>query len=138
MSNISLEDTIAAIATPLGEGGISIIRLSGPETFPIVSKVFRPVKGKLEQFSSHTIHYGEIRDRDGQVVDQVLVSLFRAPHSYTGEDVIEISSHGGLVITKKILDVLIQEGARHAEPGEFTKRAFLNGKIDLAQAEAVL
>ena len=131
-------DTIAAIATPIGEGGISVIRLSGPDAFKILEKIFRAKSGKpAASFSSHTIHAGEIRDLE-DCVDQVLVSLFRAPHSYTGEDVIEINGHGGLLVTRNVVNLLIQNGARHAEPGEFTKRAFLNGKIDLPQAEAVL
>lgn len=138
MPNIHLEDTIAAIATPLGEGGISVIRVSGPETFEITGKVFRPFKGALTSFQSHTIHGGSAVDADGRMLDQVLASIFRGPHSYTGQDIIEISSHGGLVVSKKILECLIAAGARHAEPGEFTRRAFLNGKIDLTQAEAVL
>ncbi|MCM8775271.1 MAG: tRNA uridine-5-carboxymethylaminomethyl(34) synthesis GTPase MnmE [Candidatus Omnitrophica bacterium] len=132
-------DTIAAIATPIGTGGISVIRLSGPRAFEIGDKVFRSHKKVLlSSLPSHTVHYGEIRTDSGDVLDQVLVILFRAPRSYTGEDVVEISSHGGLVVTRRILDLLIRSGARHAQPGEFTKRAFLNGKMDLTQAEAVL
>lgn len=138
MPNIHLDDTIAAIATPLGEGGISVIRMSGVDAYKILGQVFKAKTGKLEDFASHTIHLGQIQEKDGRAVDQVLVSVFRAPHSYTGQDVLEISSHGGLVVTKHILQLLKNAGARHAEPGEFTKRAFLNGKIDLTQAEAVL
>lgn len=138
MPNIHLDDTIAAIATPIGEGGISVIRVSGPEAFEIAGKMFRPLKGALNSFQSHTIHGGQAVDENSRVLDQVLASIFRAPHSYTGQDVIEISSHGGLIVSKKILECLIAAGARHAEPGEFTRRAFLNGKIDLTQAEAVL
>lgn len=138
MPNIELEDTIAAIATPLGEGGIAVIRISGQDAFKILGKVFSPKTGSLESAPSHTIHFGFIIEKDGSRVDQVLVSLFRSPHSYTGQNVIEISSHGGVIVTKRILNLLIKSGARHAEPGEFTKRAFLSGKIDLAQAEAVL
>jgi tRNA modification GTPase len=138
MPNINNEDTIAAIATPIGEGGISVIRISGADCFSLVEKIFVPKKGNISDFLSHTLHLGDIRDNDGQIKDQVLISLFRAPHSYTGENIIEISSHGGLIVTRKILDLLISNGARHAEPGEFTKRAFLNGRIDLTQAEAVL
>ncbi len=137
MPEIHLEDTIAAIATPLGEGGIAVIRLSGDRAFNILNKSFSPKTGQLQDFASHTIHLGQIVE-NGKNIDQVLVSVFRAPNSYTGQDVIEISSHGGLKVTKHILDGLIKNGARHAEPGEFTKRAFLNGKIDLTQAEAVL
>ncbi len=137
MPELRLEDTIAAIATAPGEGGIAVIRVSGPDAFRIASKVFYPHKGSINDFVSHTIHMGEVRE-NGQAVDQALISIFRAPHSYTGEEVLEISSHGGLLVTRKILNLLVKNGARHAEPGEFTKRAFLNGKIDLAQAEAVL
>lgn len=137
MPNIRLEDTIAAVATPAGEGGISVIRVSGPGALEIASKVFIPKKGVLKEFASHTLHYGEIKEK-GIVLDQAIAALFNAPHSYTGEDVIEISTHGGILVTRKILNLLVQSGARHAEPGEFTKRAFLNGRIDLTQAEAVL
>ncbi|MBN1689143.1 MAG: tRNA uridine-5-carboxymethylaminomethyl(34) synthesis GTPase MnmE [Candidatus Omnitrophica bacterium] len=144
MSKIQIDDTIAAIATPVGEGGISVIRVSGPKAMDVVSKVFRAGKlgeepvNFLKECPSHTIYLGKIVNDREETIDQVLLSLFKEPHSYTAEDVIEISSHGGFVVTKKILDLLIQHGARHAEPGEFTKRAFLNGKIDLTQAEAVL
>ncbi len=138
MSEI-IEETIAAIATPLGEGGIAVIRVSGPEAFLIAEKVFQSSKGlRLSQALSHTIHFGGAVDADGKIVDQVLASLFKAPHSYTGEDTIEISCHGGLVVSRKILDLIYQAGAKPAQPGEFTKRAFINGKIDLTQAEAVL
>lgn len=136
---ISSDDTIAAVATPIGEGGLAVIRISGKRAVPITSVLF---KGKdssdVATYASHTLHYGRIEDPHGQLVDQVVLGVFHAPHSYTGENVMEISCHGSLAVTKKILDLLIQHGARHAEPGEFTKRAFLNGKIDLAQAEAVL
>lgn len=134
---MSDEDTIAAVATPPGAGGISVIRVSGAHAAEIAGGCFSSKKGKIADLPSHTVHLGEIRKK-GEVLDQVLVTFFRAPHSYTGEDVIEISAHGGLIVTKEILDLLIRSGARHAEPGEFTKRAFLNGKIDLTQAEAVL
>lgn len=137
MPEIHLDDTIAAVATPVGEGGIAVLRLSGPDCFKVLGKIFTPKTGSLETFPSHTIHYGSISEK-GHKLDQALVSIFRAPHSYTGQDVIEVSSHGGLVVTQRILNLLISNGARHAEPGEFTKRAFLNGKIDLTQAEAVL
>lgn len=138
MPEINLDDTIAAIATPVGEGGISVIRLSGPQSFDILEKIFRPKSGRLKDFLSHTIHYGNVLEPEGKMVDQALVSIFRNPHSYTGQDVLEMSLHGGLIVTRHILNLLIKMGARHAEPGEFTKRAFLNGKIDLTQAEAVL
>ncbi len=134
----SFEDTIAAIATPVGEGGIAVIRVSGAASFSIVQKIFYPAKEQeLKNAATHTIHFGQIVG-NGKTVDQVLVSLFKNPHSYTGEETVEISCHGGLVVSRKILELLYQSGARPAEPGEFTKRAFLNGKIDLTQAEAVL
>jgi len=128
MTAIQIDDTIAAIATPIGEGGVSVIRLSGPNTFKIISKIFKPRHNRLQDFHTHTIHVGHIANDDEEVIDQVLVSVFKEPHSYTGEDVAEISSHGGFVVTRLILDLIIQKGVRHAEPGEFTKRAFLNGK----------
>lgn len=136
-----LSDTIAAISTPLGEGGISVIRISGDNAFSIIEKVFSKDKNNLKSFYiskelSHTIHFGFIFDND-KLTDEVLISIFKGPNSYTGEDVIEISSHGGVYISQKILSLILYNGAVHAEPGEFTKRAFLNGKIDLAQAEAV-
>ena len=138
MPEIRLEDTIAAVSTPIGEGGISVIRISGPGAFDLAARIFHPAqKEDVRSYSSHTIHLGEVRD-EGKTLDKVLVSAFRSPHSYTGENVIEISGHGGLAVTRRVLDLLVQKGARHADPGEFTKRAFLNGKIDLAQAEAVL
>ena len=128
------EDTIAAVATPPGEGALGIIRLSGPRAFGIANRVFR---GKdLAKQASHTLHYGEIMD-DGEVVDEVLASVFIAPHSYTGEHSVEFSCHGSPYILQRILRLLIDAGARPARPGEFTKRAFLNGRMDLAQAEAV-
>lgn len=128
-------DTIAAIATPLGEGAIGIVRLSGTDAITIANKVF---KGKnLSQVSSHTINYGHIVENE-QVVDEVMVSLMRAPRTFTREDVVEINTHGGLAVTNEILQLLIRHGARLAEPGEFTKRAFLNGRIDLTQAEAIM
>lgn len=132
-------ETIAAIATPVGEGGIAVIRVSGPEAVSVTQKIFRAANGgELKNAATHTIHFGKIVSADGQTVDQVLVSLFKSPHSYTGEETAEVSCHGGLVVSRKILELLYLSGARPAEPGEFTKRAFLNGKIDLTQAEAVL
>ncbi|TWT16418.1 tRNA uridine-5-carboxymethylaminomethyl(34) synthesis GTPase MnmE [Streptococcus sp. sy010] len=128
-------DTIAAIATPLGEGAIGIVRLSGTDAITIASKVF---KGKdLKQVTSHTINYGHIVENN-QIIDEVMLSLMRAPRTFTREDVIEINTHGGLAVTNQILQLLIRHGARLAEPGEFTKRAFLNGRIDLTQAEAIM
>lgn len=130
------EDTITAIATPSGVGAISVIRISGPLSFEIVDRIFKG-KNKLAESGSHTIHYGEILDEEGNLIDDVLISVFRNPHSYTGEDSIEISTHGNPLISKKIIELLLKNGIRLAEPGEFTKRAYLNNKIDLAQAEAV-
>src|SRR3989449_584452 len=134
-----LDDTIAAIATPLGEGGLAVIRLSGPEALAVGDKSFVPAgKHSLRPSAaeSHTLHYGEIH-RGDQKVDEVMLAVMRAPKTYTKEDVVEISCHGGLLPAKLALDTLLENGARLAEPGEFTKRAFLNGRIDLAQAEAV-
>ncbi|MEY1640123.1 tRNA uridine-5-carboxymethylaminomethyl(34) synthesis GTPase MnmE [Tenuifilum osseticum] len=130
--------TIVAIATPPGMGAIAVLRLSGERSLEITSSVFRPAKkGKsLKEQKAYTIHYGSIIDGDREV-DQVLVSLFRAPHSYTGEDVVEISCHGSTVIQQQLLELLVRHGARLAQPGEFTLRAFMNGKIDLSQAEAI-
>lgn len=131
------EDTIIALATPAGVGAISVIRISGPHSFSVTDKFFRG-KTKIEQAQSHTIHYGDIFNRDEEHLDDVLVSVFRSPNSYTGEDSVEISSHGNPLIIQKIIELFINEpNIRLAEPGEFTKRAFLNNKIDLAKAEAV-
>ncbi|MCL2676922.1 MAG: tRNA uridine-5-carboxymethylaminomethyl(34) synthesis GTPase MnmE [Streptococcaceae bacterium] len=128
-------DTIAAISTPLGEGAIAIVRLSGTDALKIVGKVF---KGKeLSTMESHTINYGHIVEND-TLIDEVMLSLMRAPRTFTREDIIEINTHGGIAVTQEILQVLLRNGARLAEPGEFTKRAFLNGRIDLAQAESVM
>lgn len=137
MSTTSEFDTIAAVATPPGEGGISIIRISGERTFEIVAPLF---KGKsLADVASHTINYGHIIDPEtGAEVDEVMASVMRAPKTYTREDVVEINCHGGLLATNQILQLILSQGARLAEPGEFTKRAFLNGRIDLSQAEAVM
>ena len=132
-------DTIAAIATPLGEGGLAVIRLSGPEALRVADNCFVPAGNssvKAASAPSHTLHYGHIR-RAGMVVDEVLVAVMRAPRTFTREDVVEISCHGGLLVAKLVLDTVLAAGARLAEPGEFTKRAFLNGRLDLAQAEAV-
>ncbi|MGM9892137.1 tRNA uridine-5-carboxymethylaminomethyl(34) synthesis GTPase MnmE [Limosilactobacillus sp.] len=133
----SENDTIAAISTPVGEGGISIIRVSGEDALPVVEKIY---KGKdLEKVASHTINYGHIIDPEtNEEVDEVMVSVMRAPHTYTCEDVVEINCHGGLLATNRILQLVLSYGARMAEPGEFTKRAFLNGRIDLSQSEAVM
>jgi tRNA modification GTPase len=150
-----LEDTIAAIATPLGEGGLAVVRISGAETFAVADKVFQPGgKSSLKPSvaPTHTIHYGKIVRRknslapgggkgwgegDFQIIDEVLLSVLRAPRTFTREDTVEISCHGGLLPAKLVLDTILENGARLAEPGEFTRRAFLNGRLDLAQAEAV-
>ncbi|HHJ9443785.1 TPA: tRNA uridine-5-carboxymethylaminomethyl(34) synthesis GTPase MnmE [Streptococcus pyogenes] len=130
-------DTITAISTPLGEGAIGIVRLSGTDALAIAQSVF---KGKnLEQVASHTINYGHIIDpKTGTIIDEVMVSVMLAPKTFTRENVVEINTHGGIAVTNEILQLLIRQGARMAEPGEFTKRAFLNGRVDLAQAEAVM
>ena len=134
-----MSDTITAIATPVGEGGISVIRVSGAQAVTIASAVFRPSRGAgLKEFIPQRVYFGEILDPGSQtIVDQVLLTFFKGPKSFTAEDVIEISAHGGLFVTTKILELLQDQGARLAEPGEFTRRAFLNGRIDLSQAEAV-
>lgn len=129
--------TVAAISTAMSNSGIGIVRMTGKESFEIADKVYSGKNNKLlSEQKSHTIHYGYIKDKD-EIIDEVLVMLMRAPHSYTGEDTIEINCHGGVYVVKKILEVLLKNGASPAQPGEFTKRAFLNGRIDLSQAEAV-
>jgi tRNA modification GTPase len=136
-------ETIAAIATGLTNAGISIIRISGPESFSIIEKVFKLGKGgckgyiNVNNVSSHTVSYGCIVEND-RVIDEVMVLIFKKPASYTREDVVEIDCHGGIMVTKKVLQTVLNAGAKIAEPGEFTKRAFLNGRIDLSQAEAVI
>ena len=134
-----MTETIAAISTGLSNSGISIIRVSGPETFQVMDCIFRGKKSgkKLSEQKSHTIHYGWIIDGD-EIVDEVLVSVMCAPHTYTAEDVAEINCHGGSLVTKKVLKTVLKQGVRLAEAGEFTKRAFLNGRIDLSKAEAVM
>lgn len=132
------KDTIAAIATAMSNSGIGIVRISGEEAFDIIEKIYRGKKKKsLKEQNSHTIHYGYIVDGE-ETIDEVLVMLMRGPHSFTGEDVVEIDCHGGVYVVKKILETVIKYGARPADPGEFTKRAFLNGRMDLSQAEAVI
>ncbi|MFA5159449.1 MAG: tRNA uridine-5-carboxymethylaminomethyl(34) synthesis GTPase MnmE [Candidatus Omnitrophota bacterium] len=139
MAKFELDDTIAAVATPAGEGGIAVIRVSGPRAFEAVEPFFISHKHEnLSDTPTNTIRWGKFMDPAGSLVDQVLISCFRAPHSYTGQNVIEISCHGGFAVTRKILRFLLGKNIRHAEPGEFTRRAFLNGKLDLTQAEAVL
>ena len=131
-------ETIAAIATAMNNSGIGIIRISGEDAFAIIQKIFRPAKEKdLSQVPSHTVHYGTIMDGE-RIVDEVLVLIMRAPHTYTREDTVEIDCHGGMYVLNKTLELVLKNGARAAEPGEFTKRAFLNGRIDLSQAEAVI
>lgn len=132
--------TIAAISTAMTNSGIAIIRISGEEAIPIAHSVFVNKKNQkcLDSYRSHTIHYGYIVDEEGVLVDEVMVSVMKAPHSYTMEDIVEINCHGGVYIVQKIMEIVIHAGARAAEPGEFTKRAFLNGRIDLSRAEAVM
>lgn len=134
------DDTIAAISTPLGEGGIGIVRLSGKDPIEIVERIFYSPKNKsLKDSGSYKVIYGHIKDPvTGEEIDEVLVTVMRSPCSYTREDVVEINCHSGMVTLRKTLELVIKEGARLAEPGEFTKRAFINGRIDLSQAEAVL
>ena len=130
-----MDDTIAAISTSLGVGAISIIRLSGPNSIEIVASLF---DGKdLNKQKSHTITYGNIVDNN-KIIDEVLISIMKGPKSYTKEDIVEINTHGGIATTNKVLELLISKGARLAEPGEFTKRAFLNGRIDLMKAEGIM
>ena len=135
MNNV---ETIAAIATGLSESGISIIRVSGPDAFSIADRIFKSAdKKSLFNFESHTIHYGFIVSNE-EIIDEVILSIMKSPRSYTTEDTVEINCHGGMFITKKILDIVIQNGARLALPGEFTKRAFLNGRIDLTREEDIM
>lgn len=131
-------DTIAAIATGLSNAGISIVRISGGEAFQVIDRIYRSKNGNklLSKEKSHTIHYGFIID-DGTIIDEVMVAIMRAPSTYTREDIVEIDCHGGIVVTKRILETVLKNGVRLAGPGEFTKRAFLNGRIDLSKAEAV-
>jgi tRNA modification GTPase len=132
------EETIAAISTPFGESGIGIVRVSGSLAEPIAKKLFKPKKDQ-SYFVSHHFHYGEIIDiQSGKAVDEVLIVMMKSPKTYTREDIVEIHCHGGYLILQKVLELVLKEGARMAEPGEFTMRAFLNGRIDLTQAEAVI
>lgn len=133
-------DTIAAISTPMGEGAIAIVRLSGDEAITIADKIFKSPNGKrLTEVATHTIHYGHLIDpKTDEIVEEVMLSLMRGPKTFTREDVVEINCHGGLVSVNRVLQLVLRSGARLAEPGEFTKRAFLNGRIDLSQAEAVM
>ena len=127
-------ETVAAVATPPGEGGVAIVRISGDQAVTVAEKVF---KGPVRSFKSHTLHFGKIVDSAGEIVDEVLIVVMKAPNSYTGEETVEIHCHGGSLITRRVLQVVLEAGARAALPGEFTFKAFMNGKIDLAQAEAV-
>lgn len=130
-------ETITAIATGLSNAGISIVRISGDEAFHIIDQIYYSKSGKvLSSEASHTLHYGYIKDED-VIVDEVMIAIMKAPSTYTREDTVEINCHGGIIVTRKVLEVVLKNGARIAEPGEFTKRAFLNGRIDLSQAEAV-
>ena len=131
-------DTIAAISTAMSNSGIGIIRICGDDALEVVSKIFKSVSGKsLLVVKSHTVHYGHIVDGEN-IIDEVLVTVMKKPHSYTTEDTVEINCHGGVIVVNKVLKIVLKNGARLAEPGEFTKRAFLNGRIDLSQAEAVI
>lgn len=131
-------ETIAAISTAMSNSGIGIVRISGDDAIEIADKIFMPVKKKknIRKVATHTVHYGNIVD-NGKIIDEVLLIVMKAPNTYTKEDVVEIDCHGGVLVTNKILELVLKNGARCAEPGEFTKRAFLNGRIDLSQAEAV-
>ncbi|MFR5266515.1 tRNA uridine-5-carboxymethylaminomethyl(34) synthesis GTPase MnmE [Clostridium sp.] len=132
-------DTIAAIATALGEGGIAIIRVSGDKSLQIVDKIFRAVNGKdMTSMKPYTMRYGHVVDENNELIDEVIVSFMKGPKSFTAEDTVEINCHGGVISTNRVLQAVIKAGARLADPGEFTKRAFLNGRIDLSQAEAVM
>jgi tRNA modification GTPase len=136
-SDITKDSTIAALATPPGVGGLSIIRISGPDAFDIVDSVFSTAKvNSLSEADPYSIHYGKITDK-GELLDTVTVSVFKSPNSYTGENTAEIGSHGGNIVYRRVLDLLYRKGAQPAQPGEFTKRAFINGKMDLTQVEAV-
>ena len=134
---MTASDTIAAISTPPGEGAIALVRVSGANAIGVAGKIFRG-KEKPSRFASHVQHFGEIFDGAHRLIDQVVLSVHRAPSSYTGEDLVEISCHGGTLVSAKVLEACLRAGARAARPGEFTERAFLNGKMDLTQAEAVI
>ena len=135
-----MEETIAAISTAPGTAGIGIIRMSGKDVFSVLKKIFKPIKEEsIEEIKGYTMKYGKIFNPEtNEIVDEVLVSYFKEPKSYTQENMCEINSHGGTIVVRKILELCLKNGAQMAEPGEFTKRAFLNGRIDLAKAEAVI
>ena len=138
LNDSSNKDTIAAIATPIGQAGIGIVRISGPQAREIAEKIFRP-KWPIKGFQSHKLYLGHLIDPfSGNIIDEVLLSFMKAPHSYTREDVVEINSHSGYLLLSMILQTILKEGARFAKPGEFTFRAFINGRIDLTQAEAIV
>jgi len=136
LASINTSDTVAAISTPIGQGGLGIVRISGPDALQIADRIFLCKKGLPSSFSTHTVHYGKVH-ADGAIVDQALLTVMRAPRTYTGDDTVEISCHGGRIVLHKTLSAAIKAGARPASPGEFTMRAFLNGKLHLSQAEAV-
>ena len=138
MQYASTEDTIAAISTPRGEGGIGIVRLSGPSSLEIAANLFVSSRGRDIRQCPHRVFHGHVHDASGQRIDEVLLHVMRAPHSYTAEDVVEINAHGGMAPLQAILEETLRLGARPALPGEFTQRAFLNGRLDLTQAEAVM
>nr|MBP9128095.1 tRNA uridine-5-carboxymethylaminomethyl(34) synthesis GTPase MnmE [Elusimicrobiota bacterium] len=131
---MNLDDTIAAVATPAGSGGLGVVRLSGPAALTIAARLFRGEP--LDQAATHSLHHGTLRDGN-IILDDAVAAVFRSPRSYTGEDVVELSCHGGSHILRGVLETCLRAGARLADPGEFTRRAFLNGKMDLAQAESV-
>jgi len=134
----SSNDTIAAISTPPGEAGLGIVRISGKAALNIAARIFKSKSGKkVSDFKTYTVHYGHVVDKD-EVIDEAILTVMRSPKSFTKEDIVEISCHGGIIVLRKVLDLVLAGGARIAEPGEFTKRAFLNGRIDLVQAEAVI
>ena len=130
---MTTEDTIAAIATPPGEGGVGIVRISGPHAIEIAQHLAKATRS-LENAPSHTVHHSWLQGPDGSTLDEALINIFRAPRSYTGEDVVEIGVHGGSVITRRVLRAVLASGARLADRGEFTRRAFVNGRIDLSHA----
>ena len=133
-----INDTITAISTPIGESGIGIVRISGRDALKVTDKIFVSKDGKKpSSFKTYTTHYGWIAEKS-KIIDEVILTVMRAPKSYTKEDIVEINCHGGIVALRRVLDLVLENGCRLASPGEFTKRAFLNGRIDLAQAEAVL
>ena len=134
---MTVSDTVAAISTPPGEGAIALVRISGANAIKIADKIFRG-KEQPSKFASHVQHLGEIFSAENRLIDQVVLSVHRAPASYTGEDLVEISCHGGTLVSAKVLEASLRAGATAARPGEFTERAFLNGKMDLTQAEAVI